>query len=187
MAWSLVLACTPATPPPAPVVVSAEAPRTMPSPEALSRSIDSTVSLGLDESPVMCGYGSSGVIATDMPVPYWVIGTVDVTPPLDLRGVELGELRLFDEQGRALGDADREWELRLADRTRDPKDFSQHGTTALPEVLAAEQTQRLWFRARMEDAFATVREIPVRYAIVIRTEQGDAVLEGPVGPQWPTG
>jgi len=184
---TLVGACTPATPPPAPVVVSADAPDPTPSPRALSRSIASTVSLVLDSSPVVCSWGSSGVIAADMPVPYWVVGTVDVTPSIALRQVELGELRLFDEQGRALGDADREWELRIAERTSDVRDFSRHGTAALPDVLLADQTQRLWFRARMEDAFASIAEAPARYSIVVRTEQGDAVLEGPVGPQWPTG
>ncbi|MGH1345958.1 MAG: hypothetical protein ACRBN8_30620 [Nannocystales bacterium] len=184
----LGLACTPASPPsvqPAPA-------KTTPVRDPVELrwvdlSIVSTVELYLDTTPVTCSWGSSGVASADAPVPYWVIGMVDVDvdPRITLSELSIGGLWLFDEQNNPMGRADREFELRLATSEHDGLDLSRHGTTPVTTPLAP-GTHRLWFRARMSDRFSPERGTPVRDSLLLRVDSMDAMIEGPVGPPWPT-
>lgn len=187
MSASILGACTPATPP-APATPTPAAEVEVDAPAMLGpRAIVSTVEVDLQPVPVACGWGSTGVVAAEGPIPYWVIGLVDITPPVTADPLELRRLQLYDAEGRSLGEADREFELRVAAPDRDGRDFSRHGTTPLDTPLAAGQTHRLWFRARMSDAFEPGASPPARYSLILGLGPADAGIEGPVGAQWPTG
>ena len=137
--------------------------------------------------PVVSGWGSTGVVATDAPIPYWVIGTVEVEAEVEQTGVRLSGLEVFDADGNALGQGDRELELRLAGPST--TDFSQHGTSEFSGTLPAAERVRLRFSARMDDAFGTrLATPPHTFKLTLTTDQGViARMTAPIGGPWPTG
>lgn len=177
----LAVACTPSTPPPTP----STAPPPEPAPTVLSVTAPGSEALDLQATAIDCSWGSSGVISTDAPVPYWVIAVVDLQAQRDATGLVLKDLELFDASARSLGHADRELELRLT-----PPDATAFtGTdTAFDGTLTAGRSLRLKIRARMEDAFAArVATPPATYLVTLHTDAGAILrISGPVGTQWPT-
>lgn len=179
---ALALACTPATPPPAP----STAPPPEPAPTILTVTAPGSEALDLRATHVDCSWGSSGVVSTDAPPPYWVIAVVDLQTTRAATGLALAELELFDASARSLGKADRELALQLT--ASDATAFT--GTdTDFDGTLTAGRSLRLRARARMADAFAArvATTQPATYRITLHTD-ADAIIRisGPVGTQWPT-
>ena len=181
----LELACTPAASTAQPVL-EPDPPELAPLPPTTERSIASTVELHIGTTPVTCSWGSSGVVSPDAPIPYWVVGTVDVSSEIVLSDLSIRSLLLTDDRGHRLGEADREFELRISTPERDERDLSRHGTSPLTEPLAPRTIHRLWFRARMSERFSPERGTPARYTLILRAGSADASIEGRVGPPWPT-
>lgn len=181
---ALALACTPATPPPAP----STAPPPEPAPTVLTVTAPGSQTLDLRATRathVDCSWGSSGVISTDAPPPYWVIAVVDLQTTRAATGLALAELELFDASARSLGKADRELALQLT--ASDATAFTGTDTT-FDGTLTAGRSLRLRARARMEDAFADrVATPPATYLVTLHTDAGAIIrISGPVGTQWPT-
>ncbi len=178
------MGCTPVAPPPAATEATPRAPSVL----EVEPFIDSTVEVFVESTAVACAWGSTGVVSADAPIPYWVIGMVDVTAKATFANVELRRVRLLDAQGRWLGDGLRELEIREAAVAPDTHDFSRHGTRPFEGTLHEGQTQRLWFHARLGDGFEPTVGIPASYQLTLGVDgAADISIAGPVGSQWPTG
>jgi hypothetical protein len=176
-------ACAPSSPPPSPSPI----PPSEPTPELTLTSVTApgSESLGLQATAVDCSWGSVGPVAIDAPIPYWVMATLDLETARDTTGVKLVELELFDTDGRSLGRADRELELRVT-----PPGATLYTSTYLPfgGTITAGHPLRLLVRARMEDAFADrVASPPASHRITLSTDAGAIIrVAGQVGGPWPT-
>jgi hypothetical protein len=179
----LLLACTPAAEPrPAPTPI-AEPP---PAPTLLAVTAPATADPGLQVTVIDSSWGSIGVVPFDRPAPYWVLVLVDVQTERDVAGLTLTGVELFDADNTRLGQADREFGLRIT-----PPGAPLFADTHTPfhGTLTAGHRVRLRVRARMQDLFADrLTTPPTFHRVTLRTDAGAIIrIAGKLGSQWPTG
>lgn len=136
---------------------------------------------------VVSAWGSTGVVATNAPIPYWAIAMVDARASAAIEGLALTGLVLLDAEGRVVATCSRELELRVVPEGRPTNDYSTQGTTPFDGRLPAGTPSRLWVHGRLDDDHAQAFQ-PVRYRATFQFgASGRAEVEADLGSQWPTG